>query len=370
MLKFSGPVGRACLTAGFALFFPVLVLAQAVAITGVSESGNQLIITGAGFGSHGDYGGSQPFLNAGWNDFATGLNGGNLGLDGTNNAAWTYQTSGGRASGKRWARKDYISSIDDSIRRLGALALNMSGTTGSYYSSFWLRCGAGVDQAAKFWRIYGTNVQNVFLSITDGDKLMSFSNVSGSPSPTTVWGTVADPIRCATAWQRFEIFMRDTPGNDLIEVHIDGVMAFRRGSNLPSVHRDVEGSTSNERQQWVATPWGGEGHSIDFGHMVDGAFFGFSDTFVDFTRARVELSDQPTWVLARHKEIQVPMQWTSTRTTVQLNRGAFQVGQTVYVYVVDSNGNVNPVGFPYVIGGGGGSSSSGPAAPTNLRIAP
>jgi hypothetical protein len=369
MLNFRGPVGRACLTAGFALFFPALVLAQAVAITGVSESGNQLIITGAGFGSHGDYGGSQAFLNAAWNDFSTGMNGGNMGLDGTNNQAWSYQTSGGRSSGKRWARKDWIPSIDDSIRRLGAIAHTMSGTTNSIYSTFWLRCGANVVQAAKFWRIYGTNVQNVFLSITDGSNLMSFSNVNGNPPPTTVWATQTGPVQCASRWERWEIYVRDTAGSDLIEVHVDGALAFRRGSQLPSLHRDVEGSTSNERQQWIATPWGGDGHTIEFGHMVDGDFFGYSDAFVDYTRARVELSDQPTWALARHKEIQIPMQWTSTRATVELNRGTFQTGQTVYVYVVDQNGNVNAVGFPYVIGGGG-SSSSGPAAPTNLRIAP
>src|SRR5688572_12591865 len=156
MLNFRGPVARAGVSAAFSLFFPVLVLAQTlptVAITGVSESGNQLTITGVGFGSHGDHGGSQPFLNAAWNDFSTGMNGGNLGLDGTNNAAWSYQTSGGRSSSKRWARKDYIASLDDSIRRLGAIAHRMSGTTNSTYSTFWLRCGPNVLQAAKFWRI-------------------------------------------------------------------------------------------------------------------------------------------------------------------------------------------------------------------------
>ena len=102
--------------------------------------------------------------------------------------------------------------------------------------------------------------------------------------------------------------------------------------------------------------------------MVDGAFFGYSDVFVDFTRARVEISDQPTWAAARHKEIQVPMSWSGTRVTAQLNSGSFQTGQTVYVYVVDQNGNVNANGFPYVIGSTGG--SSGPAAPTNLHITP
>jgi hypothetical protein len=87
MRKFSGPVGRACLTFGFALFFPAFVRAQVV-VSSVSPSGNQLIITGTGFGTHGDYGGSQPFLNAAWNDFSTAINGGNLALDGTHNAAW------------------------------------------------------------------------------------------------------------------------------------------------------------------------------------------------------------------------------------------------------------------------------------------
>jgi len=372
MLNLRGALGRASLAIGFGLFFPALVLAQ-VAVTGVSESGGQLTITGTGFGTHGDYGGSQPFLNAAWNDFSAGINGGNLFLDGTNNAAWSYQTNSGRTSSKRWARKDYIASLDDSIRRLGALALNMSGTTGTFYSTFWLRCGSNVVQAAKFWRIYGTGPElpNVFLSITDGYNMMSYSNVNGNPVPSTVWAIQPGPMQCANRWERWEIYMRDTPGNDLIEVYVDGQFAFRRGSQLPSLHRDLEGSSANERQQWVATPWGGDGHTIDFGHMVDGDFFGYSDAFVDYTRARVELSDQPTWLLARRKEIQIPLQWSSSRVTVQANPGAFQSGQTVYVYVVDSNGNVNAAGFPYVVGSaGGGSPVSGPPAPTGLHLVP
>lgn len=341
------------------LFIPSLAAAQTPAPLTATVANGQLMLTGAGFGTHGDFGGPAPFLNAAWNDFATAINGGNLALDGTNNAAWSYQTSGGRTPAKRWARKDWNPNTPDSIRRLGALSLTMSGTTGQYFSSFYLRCGNHVEQAAKFWRIYGllpnpndgSTQQTIFLSITDGSNLMAASNGPGNPSPTTVWAVQNGPLQCASRWQRFDVYMRDTAGDDYIQVDIDGVQAFRRGSQLPSKHIDVEGSASNEREQWVPSPWGGNGHTLDYGHMVDGDFFGFSDVYADYTRARVELSDSPTWAAARVKEIQPPLTWADGQITVQVNPGAFQAGQTVYAYVVHANGNVNAVGIPVSLGG-------------------
>ena len=134
-------------------------------------------------------------------------------------------------------------------------------------------------------------------------------------------------------------------------MHIDGALAFRRGSRLASRHTLVEGSSANERQQWVASPWGGDGHTIDFGHMVDGNFFGISDAFVDYTRARVELSDSPTWAAARHKEIQIPLEWADGRIVVRASPGTFNAGQRAYLYVVDAAGAVNPKGFAVTVGG-------------------
>ena len=51
-----------------------------------------------------------------------------------------------------------------------------------------------------------------------------------------------------------------------------------------------------------------------------------------------------------------------------MNRGSFANNNIVYLYVVDSNGNVNSIGYPITVGGGGGGSDTPPSPPTSLRI--
>jgi hypothetical protein len=111
------------------------------------------------------------------------------------------------------------------------------------------------------------------------------------------------------------------------------------------VHNEIEGSEANERQQWVYAPWDGDGHTIDFGHMIDGGYWGIDDAFVDYTQARVEVSDSPTWSGASHKEIQIPLSWSPTSIEVRLNRGSFDAVGGKYLYVVEESGAVNERGF-------------------------
>lgn len=60
--------------------FPRIMLA-APAITSANISGNTVTVSGTGFGTHADWGGSQTFLNKAWSNFDGGnLNGGNLGI--------------------------------------------------------------------------------------------------------------------------------------------------------------------------------------------------------------------------------------------------------------------------------------------------
>src|SRR5688572_6060808 len=73
-----------------ALSWSAIAVAQP-SITGVSEQSGTMVISGRQFGVHADHGGGQPFLNAAWNDFSGGIDGGNLALDGTNDAAWSLQ---------------------------------------------------------------------------------------------------------------------------------------------------------------------------------------------------------------------------------------------------------------------------------------
>jgi len=90
----------------------------------------------------------------------------------------------------------------------------------------------------------------------------------------------------------------------------------------------------------------------------------FDDVYIDNSLARVEICDTSTWANRTHCEIQPPTAWAADGITVNYNPGSFTVGQNAFVYVVDSNGNVNSNGTAFTIK----SASSTPVipAPTNL----
>ena len=95
------------------------------------------------------------------------------------------------------------------------------------------------------------------------------------------------------------------------------------------------------------------------------------DVYIDKTRARVEVGNASTWSNCSHREIQIPSAWSVNSITFSFNQGSFNDGNTVYVYVVDANGNVNSNGYPIVIGGGGGPPPPPPDTPnppTGLKI--
>jgi hypothetical protein len=87
------------------------------------------------------------------------------------------------------------------------------------------------------------------------------------------------------------------------------------------------------------------------------------DVYLDTTWSRVEIGDQPTYSASSHREIQLPTAWSANSISIKVSRGSFTPGQTVYVYVFDASGRVNPNGLPVIISGG-----SGVAPPRNLRV--
>jgi hypothetical protein len=78
----------------------------------------------------------------------------------------------------------------------------------------------------------------------------------------------------------------------------------------------------------------------------------YSDIYVDNTWARVEIGNASTYDACTRRETQVPTGWTDSSLILQVNQGAFLSGQSVYLYVVDANGQVNSNGFPVVIDAG------------------
>jgi hypothetical protein len=329
------------------LIWPAAASAQP-GITGATQESRGpegvLLISGTQFGTHANYnpGGPGSFLNTAWQDFEAGeLEGGNLRLDDIATYQWSVRSSTPRPNSRFYARKVYIDN------RLGELNLTQAATTGQWFVSFWFRVqSVARQQSGKFFRIWGDRA-NAYLSTGGGDLgIRGFSECeSCAPAPATVWASPDTLI--ARQWHRVDIQIAQTP--DRFAVYLDGKLQWRRSSLL----------AGDERQQWIPTGFGADGHTLGIGGMLDSdgegwparGSYQFDDVFIDYTWSRVELGDAPTWEACTHREVQLPREWSDTRIVAHLNPGAFSDGQTVYAYVVDASGAVNPVGEPVVLSG-------------------
>lgn len=72
------------------------------------------------------------------------------------------------------------------------------------------------------------------------------------------------------------------------------------------------------------------------------------DHYVDFTPARIELGNAPTFSQSTHREIQLPIDWGNNEIELALNKGAFGAEDDLYLYVVNNDGSVNEQGYPLV----------------------
>ena len=244
-------------------------------ITGVTQSAGTLTVRGSSFGPHGNYGRGQPFLNAAWNNFESGkFDSGNVSLDGVSTSQWSIATSKPRPNSTRFAQKVFIND------ELGELAHAQSGTTGKWFVSFWMRIAdVAQQQSGKFFRIYG-DAGNIYTSTGGGDiHIRGYSECSNcSPMPTTVWGSPNS--LSGNTWQRVDIEILQNP--DWFAVYLDGRLQWKRAS---------ASSSSAEREQWLSSAFGANGHTLGIGQMLDGpqrgyvanGFYNFDDFYVDYT---------------------------------------------------------------------------------------
>jgi hypothetical protein len=242
-------------------------------------------------------------------------------------------------------------------QRLGALEANQDRTTGIVYSSFWIMMPAGTATgSSKFWRIYaGGGQNNIYLeNYPDGGSWV----IKGSSEcvDTTcnvvaaVW-TSPDQIRPNT-WHRIETLV-ERDNNGRISVWMDGKFQW-------------------SRDNWVSANFSGNGHTIDLGNLLSAASsnspdsnsFNYDEAYFDFTQARVEVGNAPTWAGCTRREIQIPLSWSNSGVTIAVNQGSFTTGSTAYLYVVGADGSVNQSGYPVVFGG----SISLPNPPQSLIV--
>jgi len=72
----------------------------------------------------------------------------------------------------------------------------------------------------------------------------------------------------------------------------------------------------------------------------------YDDIYMDDTWARVMLCDISLWSMCVNKEIQIPVSWNSSQLSFVVNLGGFDtVTQSLFLYVVTSEGDVNQKGY-------------------------
>lgn len=331
-------------------------------ITGTISDGATVTVNGLGFGTMG--GDVLSFM---------------YGTEGTNNSLITAATP---TIGAAFGAQSGNNCLFSNARTRGARTMSMrkwrtnpSGVTVNFcgfgpnnlnqpelFFSYWRHASMDIP-----WTSSGTNYKLYYI-FADG----FFSGTGGSEKPQPILhvpsggnsmymggnGASGDAnvnnsagwnaVNSLGSWQLWENWIKInsdyTVSDGEFDVWKDGVLGL-------SDHTFLWYGT---RTDWTTKPTAWQ--DVRIGHY-DTGMTGFvadhTDLYVANTRARVVLGNASTWAASNAREIQLARQanWGNTGiSSVVINYGAFTSGQTVYMYVVKSDGSlVSSSGYPVVL---------------------
>ncbi len=311
-------------------------------VSGDISNGQTVTISGSGFGSKTQAG---PLISS-YDDANTADNFYSMGVGSAPGGSWrsygsvSIQTSDKRSSNyqnEKYVRTDFN---DGNYHFLRAYT---SGS--SFYVSFWWRTTQSISQPS------GGNAKFVLLwpQGTGG---------SASHIQEAFWGSPVNVIRSAqdNGGSPYDDWTNMIPSSPFTTWHHMEIMA------------DASSWWSTQDYEHTRT-WGGfnlgsfSSPEWRFGHGTGGGSGGYIEidqVYIDDTKAHVFISDKSsmgswsTYSGKAHTEIQVPSAWSGSSISFTLNQGSFFDGETVYLYVVDENGEINADGYPITLGAGTG----------------
>lgn len=238
------------------------------------------------------------------------------------------------------------------------LSLNQNGSFPVLYMDWRVRVEmkGGLTRNWKPWRLYGDNdrMQTNAVLMCNGSG-MSVQNSGGGGG--FWWDSMSFGDR---RWQHYQVVLKasSTPGA------ADGVLMQYIDGQLMSNHKGIVTRTvdSHWRDVRIGHYWAGDGDGTCSSNP--GANIYLDNVYVDTSWARVEIGSHSTYAGSSHREIQIPTSWSDGSVQVRVNSGTFKAGTQAYLYVTDSNGNVNSNGYPITIGG----TSNAPNPPTNVSV--
>lgn len=334
---------------------------------GAFVEGQTFTLTGSGFGTRPDLGGSgSPFLAMGVNGFDGGVRDqNNLVLRANQLPAQWSLIQDGRYPGSWHARKTRIATAEGG-GDYGEIGITQTDTPRRRMFTFWTRFN--LVGSFKIARLYGTGPKPYIetdpqkTQTTNGSLYLS-ARMAYSMGGTPEWSTIdpatnnGNPIPSAvspsntvnaqvpqrvyfsdTVWNRVTIRIFDDPS------YID---CYVNGSRFQWKRDKAAGD-----RQWFPEPTTYAGHSFGFGTDVGevGKWVDIDDCVYDQSWASVELGNAPLWADVTHAEYQPAYTWQDNAIQIQAHPGAIGTG-TRYLYVFRDDGTlVDPAGTPVPIG--------------------
>ncbi len=313
-------------------------------IAGSFDHGSAITITGADFGTHVDSHADADKIIKMWDDFETNdfLNpyeNWGVTLEGTSVDVVTDTSRHGRSS-------IVFERHRKSANNLGFITHDLIDEP-EYFFSVWVKFGtwnlptSGNFQWKGPWRVRANNNNRNFYPGWKGDNGFFHMNWE-SVDPFVPSGGGAQQLALSdtpsTSWARWDWYMKKAStasANDgVMTLWVDQVAVYDR-SDFDSDGSDID-------------------KNCDVGNFLasdeTASFVRFDDYYHSNTRARVELIDTSTYAARTTAEIQIPTAWATGEITCTVNAGAFNDGDTAYLYVVDSNDAVNASGFEVTVG--------------------
>ncbi len=338
----------------FFVIMPTFLLAAPVinSTSGQFDQGSAVTITGSGFGTKSQ---AAPLI---WDNFdSDGADNGDR-LDAHSN--WTH-----------YMPTDYPK-YNNTMAHSGSFCIYSQPTEHNYwrefssawqrftpsdevYFTYWFRWNdtgsADEDGVGKLGRILSTDITNHYNGAGDtGIQNWRQSGLSGygHHNPGTGAVTSGGFYIPEDTWLKIEMYKKvSTPGQSdgVIWMTLNGVVKWEDNSAMTR----ASGYSFQLREVllplMMASGGGMEDNEFDLDLFCD-------DVYVDNTRARVQIGNNPNFHYCDHSEIQIPTAWSNSSISFTVNNGSFTEGETAYLYVIDENGDVSS-SYEIEIGAGG-----------------
>lgn len=321
-------------------------------ISGELSHGNQLEIRGSGFGTKVQ---APPLV---WDDVEQGK----FHDDWGNSGSIKVSAVSRHMNSSYCGTCNFQGKFGD--RRKGCFAANDDILSESWFCQYWFKLDENWEWGTAVYGILGANLANVKIfrmrnpGSIDENFVISTHGYSGDRvryNAEYVGGHRSGYFTNVNNWTKgvwhcfqFEYMDSSVGGNDgAIRVWLDGEQVL---NDTGIMTREDFSELKRPCILGFYNSWGDRStNQNDF--FID-------DAYIDNTWARVEIGDNASYNACIHREIQVPLAWSSESIAVSFNAGSFDTNESLYLFVVNDRGMVSE-GFimGYLFDGARGSGS-------------